>query len=105
MNIIAAVSGPKAELTAGMVATLRQVFPSVEIFGVGYRRDEPQNVILLCSRENVRALIQDRYVMPGSWQEKLTRTLVPAGTVPRSEVVFSDNYNPVDAIIARGLLE
>ncbi|MDI1313771.1 fused MFS/spermidine synthase [Prosthecobacter sp.] len=105
MNIIAAVSGRKADLTAGMVATLRQVFPSVEVFGVGYRRDEPQNVILLCSRENVRALIQDRYVMPGSWQEKLIRTLVPAGTVPRSEVVFTDNYNPVDAIIARGLLE
>ncbi len=105
MNIIAAVNGPKADLTAGMVATLRQVFPSVEAFGVGYRKDEPQNVILMCSRENVRALMTDRYVTPGSWQEKLIRTLVPAGTVPRSQVVFSDDHNPVDAIIARGLLE
>lgn len=105
MNIIAAVSGPKADLTAGMMATLRQVFPSVEAFGVGYRKDEPQNVILMCSRENVRALMTDRYVTPGSWQEKMIRTLVPAGAVPRSQVVFTDDHNPVDAIIARGVLE
>jgi len=105
MNVIAAVSGPKAELTAGMLATVRQAFPSVEVFAVGYRRDETQNVILMCSRENLKPLIADRYVAKGSWQERLLRTHVPAGTVPRSEYVFTDDHNPVDAIIARGLLE
>ena len=99
------MNGPKAELTAGMLATVRQVFPSVEAFAVGYRHEEAQNVILMCSRENLRPLIVDRYVTPGSWQERLIRTHVSAGAVPRSQYVFTDDHNPVDAIIARGLLE
>ncbi len=105
MNIIAAVNGPKADLTSGMVATLREVFPHVEAFGAGYRRDQPQNVILFCSKENLKPLIEGRYVTAGSWQERLLKTHLPAGAVPRSEHVFTDDYNPVDAIIARGLLE
>lgn len=105
MNLIAAVTGPKAALTSGMLATLRQVFPSVEVFSVGYRRDDTQNVILMCSREHLKPLIADRYVTPGSWQERIIRTHVPAGTVPRSDYVFTDDHNPVDAIISRGLLE
>ena len=105
MNLIAAVTGPKSELTSGMLATVRKVFPHVEVFSVGYRRDETQNVILMASREDLKPLIVDRYVTPGSWQERLIRTHIPAGTVPRSEYVFTDDHNPVDAIIARGLLE
>ncbi|MFO1483431.1 MAG: fused MFS/spermidine synthase [Verrucomicrobiaceae bacterium] len=105
MNVISAVSGKKAELTSGMLATVRKVFPHVEIFAVGYRHEDPQNVILMCSRENLKSLIADRYVTAGSWQERLIRTHIPAGTVPRSEIVFTDDHNPVDAIIARGLLE
>jgi spermidine synthase len=105
MNLIAAVTGPKSELTSGMLATLRKAFPHVEVFSVGYRRDETQNVILMCSREPLKPLIADRYVTAGSWQERLIRTHVPVGTVPHSEYVFTDDHNPVDAIIARGLLE
>lgn len=105
MNLIAAVTGPKAELTSGMLATVRKAFPYVEVFSVGYRRDQTQNVILMASRENLKPLIVDRYVASGSWQENLIRTYVPAGIVPRSEHVFTDDHNPVDAIIARGLLE
>jgi spermidine synthase len=105
MNVISALKGAKAELTSVMLATVRKVFPHVEIFGVGFRREEAQNVILMCSRENLRALVEERYAATGSWQERLLRTRIPAGTVPRSEFVFTDDHNPVDAIIARGLLE
>ncbi|WP_395735583.1 fused MFS/spermidine synthase [Prosthecobacter sp.] len=105
MNIIAAVNGPKSELAGGMLTTLRKVFTSVEAFGVDYRLQATQNIILFCSRDNLRPLLVDRYVTPGSWQERLIRTHIRAGTVPRSEVVFTDDHNPVDAIIARGLLE
>ncbi len=105
MNLIAAITGPKAELTAGMLATVRKAFPYVEVFAVGYRRDETQNVILMASREDLKPLIVDRYAKQGSWQELLLRTYVPAGTVARSSYVFTDDHNPVDAIIARGLLE
>jgi hypothetical protein len=59
----------------------------------------------MCSREPLKPLIADRYVTAGSWQERLIRTHVPVGTVPHSEYVFTDDHNPVDAIIARGLLE
>ena len=105
MNVISALKGPKAELTSGMLATVRKVFPHVEIFGVGFRHEETQNVILMCSRENLKPLVEERYVTAGSWQERLIRSRIPAGTVPRSEIVFTDDHNPVDAIIARGLLE
>ncbi len=105
MNLIAAITGPKSELTSGMLATVRKAFPYVEVFSVGYRREETQNVILMASREDLKPLIVDRYAKQGSWQEQLIRTHVPAGTVPRSEYVFTDDHNPVDAIIARGLLE
>lgn len=105
MNVISAVNGPKAELTSGMLATVRQVFPHVELFAVGYRHDDAQNVIFMCSHEDLKPLIVDRYVTPSSWQERLIRTHVPAGAVPRSQFVFTDDHNPVDAIIARGLLE
>ena len=105
MNLIAAVTGPKAELTGGMLATVRKAFPYVEVFSVGYRREETQNVILMASREDLKPLIVDRYAKKGSWEELLIRTHVPAGTVPRSTYVFTDDHNPVDAIIARGLLE
>lgn len=105
MNLIAAITGPKAELTSGMLATVRKAFPHVEVFSVGHRRVDTQNVILMCSREDLKPHIVDRYVTPGSWQERLIRTHIPAGTVPRSQLVFTDDFNPVDAIIARGLLE
>ena len=47
----------------------------------------------------------DRYAAAGSWQERLIRSHLPTGTVPRTDIVFTDDYNPVDAIIASGLLE
>ncbi len=109
MNIIAAVNGPKSELASGMIATVRQVFPHVEVFDVEalarYPRERARNIILMCSAEPLKPLIVDRYAAAGSWQERLIRTHLPAGTVPRSDIVFTDNHNPVDAIIARGLLE
>jgi len=109
MNIISAVSGPKAELTSGMIATVQKVFPSVEVFDVEarshYPRESARNIILMCSHEDLKPLVVDRYVTPGSWQERLISTHLKAGTVPRSGIVFTDDHNPVDAIIARGLLE
>lgn len=111
MNIIASVTGPKAELSSGMVTTLRQVFPHVEAFdagafsGYGMAANRERNIILMASREDLRPLIVDRYVAPNSWQQRMLRTHLPATTFPRSQYVFTDDHNPVDAIIARGLLE
>lgn len=113
MNIIASITGPKAELSGGMLATLRQVFPYVETFDAAalsdFLRPPPssreRNIILLAAKEDLRPLVVDHYVAPNSWQQKMLKTRLPSGSFPRSEYVFSDDYNPVDAIIARGLLE
>ncbi|MBE7493454.1 MAG: fused MFS/spermidine synthase [Verrucomicrobiaceae bacterium] len=105
MNMIASVNGRKSELTAGMITTLRNVFPHIEVFGVGGRPDETQNVILLCSRQEMKSRLTDRYFAPGSWQQRLTHRRVPPGQLPRPGIAFTDDLNPVDAIIARGLLE
>jgi len=105
MNIIASVNGPQSELTAGMMSTLKKVFPHVEAFAVGGRSDQTQNVILLCSRQDLKPRIADRYFARGSWQQRLTSRLVPTGQLPKPGLAFTDDHNPVDAIIARGLLE
>jgi len=104
MNIISAVQGPHAELLAGMLATLREVFPHLEVFAVQGPRNQSQNVIILASRQDLSPLIVDRTYPATSWQGRLTRTHVPKHYLPPNGTVFTDDFNPVDAIIARGLL-
>jgi spermidine synthase len=104
MNLISAVRGPRSELLAGMLATVREVFPHVEAFAVGGRREDPQNVILLCSRTDWTPMITGRYHPPGSLQARLAGARIPPHELPPAGPMFTDDFNPVDAIIARGLL-
>ncbi len=104
MNVITAVQGPRAELLAGMLATLRQVFPHVETFSIGGPRQQAQNVILLASHEDWKPFITDRLYASGSLNHRLASAHVPSTQLPTLGQVFTDDYNPVDAIIARGLL-
>ncbi len=107
MNIIAGIKGGRAELTAGMLRTLKEVFPQVLVFATDMSRpEEIQNVVLMCSRQDLRPRIADGYFAAGSWQQRLARTLVSPGQLPRpAAIAFTDDLNPVDAVIARGLLE
>jgi spermidine synthase len=106
MNVITAVQGPKSEVLAGMISTLRKVFPHVEAFGVqGAGGSHTQNVILLASREDMRPLFTDRTYASTSPSARFVRARIPEETWPRSEVVFTDDFNPVDALIASGLRE
>lgn len=103
MNAITAVQGKRAELLSGMITTLQEVFTHVEIFRVGSRLDEAQNVMLLASNDDWKPLFTDRTYAPGSWQDMMCRQYVPAEQWPGKGIVFTDNLNPVDAIIRRGL--
>ena len=103
MNAITAVQGKKAELLAGMIATLQKVFPHVEVFRVGGPLDMAQNVMLLATNDNWRPLFADRAYVGGSWQDIMCRQYVREEDRPSQGVVFTDNLNPVDAIIRRGL--
>ena len=105
MNIISAVQGPKSQLLGGMLATLRGVFPHLEVFAVQGPRTLVQNVIVLASRENLGPRITDTLHPAGSWQARLLGTRVARSQLPAAGPVFTDDFNPVDAIIARGLLQ
>lgn len=104
MNTISAVQGDKAELLGGMLATLKEVFPHLEVFGVGGPRNQIQNVVILASHKDLSPLILEREYPMSTWQGRLLRTHVPKNYLPTDGIVFTDDYNPVDAIIARGLL-
>ncbi len=104
MNVISAVEGPRGELLAGMVKTLQEVFPHLELFAVGGALDQPQNVMLLASRESWQAVFTEASYVPGSEQDRIARRRLQPSRWPAGGVVFTDDLNPVDAIIARGLM-
>lgn len=104
MNIISAVQGPRAELLAALLASVRSAFPNVEIFAVGGIQTEPQNVILLATKTDWKARVIDRFYAPGSLQQRLVSTHIPSNQIPIAKRAFTDDFNPVDAIIAKGLM-
>ena len=104
MNVISAVEGEKSELLGHILSTVQSVFPNVEVFGVNHSRTDAQNVILLCSAAPWTEWLEGRILVPGSWQEKLTRSRVPVAQWPTSRPVLTDDWNPVDAVIARQLV-
>lgn len=105
MNVITAVDGPKSELLAGMLATLREVFPHVHAFPVHGGGTFAQNVILMASTEDWTPLLTERTYASGSWQSQLAHAYFPPNRLPSGGQVFTDDLNPVDAVIARALLE
>lgn len=105
MNAITAVQGERAELLAGLLATLKKVFPKVETFAVAGPRQMAQNVIILASRQDWQPLITDRFYAAGSWQSRVVRSHVAQNQLPSGGQVFTDDFNPVDRIIAKGLLD
>ena len=105
MNVITAVQGPRSELLHGIMASLRPAFPFIQVFGVGGRLDEPQNVILLATKTDWSQRITDRFYAPGSWQQRLISSHIPSNRISHpTATAFTDDLNPVDAIIARSLL-
>lgn len=104
MNAITAVQGDKAELLSGLLATLKTVFPHVEAFAVQGPRQMTQNIIILASRQDWKPWITDRFYAAGTWQSRVLRSHVAANQLPQQGQIFTDDFNPVDRIIARGLL-
>lgn len=107
MNIITAAEGPRAELLGGMLATLRAAtdLGCVEAFAVAGGGAHVQNVILLASREDFAPLVTERSYVPDSWQDRLARAYLPVSRLPAGGAVFTDDLNPIDAVIARALVD
>lgn len=102
MNAITAVQGPESKLLASLLATLRQVFAQVEVFAVQGGGATAQNVIVLAAQQSWSETLE-RYQAPGSWQERLLQTRMRTSVLPGQGLVFTDDFNPVDRIIAEGL--
>ena len=96
MNVISAVQGRQAELLGGMLTTLREVFPHVEVFAVQGPRQMVQNVVIMASPKERLPGITERRHTTGSLAARLAATHVPARQAPGSGVVFTDDFNPVD---------
>ncbi|CAN5709490.1 fused MFS/spermidine synthase [soil metagenome] len=105
MNVITAVEGEKADLLGHLLATVRAVFPHVEVFAVNGYQSSPQNVILLATQEDWSPWLESRRYISNSWQEKLVSRRLPEGKLPAERSPFTDDFNPVDAVIARQLLK
>lgn len=104
MNVISAVVGPRSELLAGMMTTLRDVYPNIELFAVGGRGDMPQNCMLLGSNESWTRIFTENSYVSGSSASTIASSYVTPAHWPAPGAIFTDDLNPVDAIIARGLL-
>jgi spermidine synthase len=102
MNIISAVEGGRSALLGHVLPTLRSVFPVVEVFAESSRR-ESQNVILLASPKSWKPWLEDRFYAPDSWRARLAGARVPAAFLPAPRKVLTDDWNPIDAVIARQL--
>lgn len=104
MNVITAVNGPRSELLSGMVSTLREVFPHIELLAVSGGLERSQNVLILATQEDWKPLFTDTNYYSGSWQAMIAGRYVPYAQWPAKGQVFTDDLNPVDAIIARSVM-
>jgi spermidine synthase len=103
MNVISAVEGPRAELLAGMMKTLEESFPKLDLFCIGGSLAQIQNVLLLASNESWRPLFTDSSYAVSQPGYQIARCFVPTNRWPQGGVIFTDDLNPVDRIIGRSL--
>jgi hypothetical protein len=60
--------------------------------------------MILAGNESWRTLFTDQSYVSGSDPWRIANSYVQPARWPAGGVVFTDNLNPVDAIIARGLM-
>ena len=104
MNLISALQGDRSELFAHVLGTLRAVFPHVEVFTVGGGGTEAQNIILLASHQSWKRWLEDKSYLPSSSQYRMVANRVREALLPEAGKPFTDDWNPVEAVIARQLL-
>ena len=107
MNIISSITGRNSELFCGIVKSLRYVFGDVYVFAVASRRlDTVQNLIIMTC-PNAIDLDKAIHVLDNTTDKKvlsLLNTYVPSNQYDTSNSpLFTDNYNPVEYIVAKNI--
>ncbi|MDD5583828.1 MAG: fused MFS/spermidine synthase [Candidatus Omnitrophica bacterium] len=107
MNIISAPKGKKSQLFLSTIKTLKQVFDNVYCFPINLQVPEKvQNIIIV-------ATTKDNPVSPATWSKiaqdpttgYLLSTYLPESAYDATAAtVFTDDYNPVEYIVAQSLI-
>lgn len=105
MNLISSIEGRNAELLHAIHATLKTVFPNVEVFRTGGGKTDVQNIIILASTQSWEPWIRKKYHLPGSVEARLAEQYILPQQLPTAGPVLTDDFNTVDAIVARQLLQ
>jgi spermidine synthase len=104
MNVITAIQGDRAELLRHVLTTVRSVFPHVEVFNVRSADMEPDNVILLAANHSWKPWLEDKFYLPATEHARFAERRLRPNQLPADAQILTDDWNPVDAIIARQLL-
>ncbi|MDQ3621081.1 MAG: fused MFS/spermidine synthase [Verrucomicrobiota bacterium] len=107
MNVIGAMRGAGSEFFWRVYHSLRPSFPHVVVFGtLSFNPHHQQNLLVVASREPIEPRIErwkaghsDRSL--AQWALLKTRCNLPAE--PEYRGGFSDDYNPVEYVVARQL--
>ena len=107
MNMISAIRGDKSKLFLSVVKTLGMVFNNIYVFALDPNQPtEAQNVIIAASTQKLRMKLDAE--MGGTEKhrlEMLLSTYVPTRNYDISGApLLTDSYNPVEYIVAKGLI-
>jgi hypothetical protein len=109
MNLISATRGSMSRVFASVSATLREVFPELYVFAINVSYPEDvQNLILVAPARRRGFTEDDLLERAGDDGElrNMVHNLVPNDFLETSgATVLTDDYNPVEYIIARQLDE
>ena len=105
MNLISQLSGPNALLFHSTIKTLQSVFPFTYIFPTRpYQLDACQNIIIIASQKDYSASIKDTSRITDEPLLALLKTyLHPSYYTSPDAYLFTDNYNPIEYLIARSI--
>lgn len=103
MNIISATEGDQSTLFHAVINTMAQVFSHIEVFTINPDdRTQLQNVIIIASNEElpIASLGTVSSISPET-KEKFLLSYLPSGQYAISnQTVLTDEYNPVEYIVA-----
>ena len=105
MDIISAARGDKSQLFKMVLTTLRSVFDTVYVFAIDRNDLEtPQNLILLASVHQRPFPNTENISLQNHSLGALLRTYVPPTEYDLSGAApLTDNYNPIEYIVAKQL--